>query len=205
MYQCLLTSTTVCAIGKGHVFHRLSCQLCVMSSQLICALNALALEDPSARRLDVAGGFEFSLDERLQARELLRRKQHGRGGEAGAQVVERGLAQNAALGGEVEHVVHDLERQAQVAAVLKRQEARLGRMPAHHRHRLGGVRKERARLVKRLLHVRVPAKQRIRLCGDLHHLPLHQVVQHGRHQPHRLGASQLRKPHRRARQQEVAP
>mmetsp|Transcript_4906 Transcript_4906/g.10024 ORF Transcript_4906/g.10024 Transcript_4906/m.10024 type:complete len:225 (+) Transcript_4906:551-1225(+) len=187
-----------------HLPNRLCRRLRVMRRQLLRALNSLALEHPRACQLNIAGLLEAPDDQRLQPWELLRRVQHRGGGESALQVVVRGLPQHPAGGGEVQQVVHHLEGEAEAAAVLVRQLAGLLAVAAHRGDRLGAVREEAARLVEALLLVAVKVQQPLVRHGRLHHLALHQVVQHGGHQPHRLRALELSEAHRRARQKEIS-
>mmetsp|Transcript_7934 Transcript_7934/g.23632 ORF Transcript_7934/g.23632 Transcript_7934/m.23632 type:complete len:245 (-) Transcript_7934:855-1589(-) len=134
-------------------------------------LQAPRLAHRVVRKAHVPVALEAAVDERPQLRVVLRREEDGRRRQAQRQVRARGLAQLLVVLREVEDVVDDLERQAQVVAVLlgARGHVRLPGVAREHRAALGRVRDERRGLVVALaqvqLHLLRVARRDARVLG----------------------------------------
>lgn len=81
----------------------------LLCRKLARPVEAPALANQPLGQLHVPWLGELAQDEGLQLRVLLRRVEHRRGGQAGAKVMQRRLAQRLAAAGEVQQVIHQLQ------------------------------------------------------------------------------------------------
>ena len=137
----------------------------------------------SASSLRGGGGATLSrahgLDVRAQARLRLERANERQRELALGQVAQQRLARRARIARVVEHVVDELERDAEVGAVVAEGDRGLGAGAGDRRARAGGPREERGRLVADDAEVDLFARVEDHPAAQLHDLAVDEAPQRG--------------------------
>mmetsp|Transcript_77142 Transcript_77142/g.221711 ORF Transcript_77142/g.221711 Transcript_77142/m.221711 type:complete len:214 (-) Transcript_77142:4233-4874(-) len=159
-----------CVEGEVSLRHR----------QVLGAREAVARLDQLQGLIHITWLVELAVDQNLQARELLGGEEHRRGGQARLQVGQSRLAQGTEIPFKIEHIVHKLECEADMLAVRKRDLLHLVVMIRQHHRRLARVGHKTPCLVVIFVEIILERRHILQMAAThLHHLALHEVLNHG--------------------------